>query len=91
MRRHESKHAQETGSARRTAGAATLVDRSAESEFTIQPDGRVHLFGITRPALEVLASLPNQDPGMRTRLKRMLVPGSAPDAVRADEPSEELR
>jgi hypothetical protein len=71
--------------------AAKFVDRSAESEFTIQPDGRVHLFGITRPALEVLACIPNQDVGMRERLKRLLDTASGAGASRADEPQEDTR
>jgi hypothetical protein len=53
------------------------IDLSAESVITIQPDGRVHLFGITRAAVEVLASIPCGDPVMRRRLDRMLGAGKA--------------
>ncbi len=53
------------------------LDLSAESVITIQPDGRVHLFGITRAAVEVLASIPCGDPVMRRRLERMLLAGKA--------------
>jgi hypothetical protein len=37
------------------------VDLSAESTLTIQPDGRIYAFGITRPLVEVLAALPTAD------------------------------
>jgi hypothetical protein len=67
---------------------AKTVDRSAESEFTIQPDGRIHLFGITRPALEVLACIPNQDAGMRERLKRLLYTANDAGSCRAHERQE---
>ncbi len=40
------------------------LDLSAESVITIQPDGRIHLFGITPAAVEVLASIPCADPDM---------------------------
>jgi hypothetical protein len=76
---------------RPSVNAAELVDRSAESEFTIQPDGRVHLFGITRPALEVLACIPNQDAAMRDRLKRLLDSATGAGACRADESQENTR
>ena len=48
------------------------LDLSAESVITIQPDGRIHLFGITPAAVEVLASIPCADPAMSRRLGRML-------------------
>jgi hypothetical protein len=51
------------------------VDLSAESEITIHPDGRIHLFGITRPAVELLVSIPTGDQCMRRRLGRMLDAG----------------
>ena len=79
-----------TGSAH--SPAAEDVDLSAESVITIQPDGRVHLFGITRAAVEVLASIPCGDPVMRRRLGRMLGAGKA---VQQDSPdstsSKEVR
>ena len=66
------------------------IDLSAESVITIQPDGRVHLFGITRAAVEVLASIPCGDPVMRGRLGRMLGAGKAiqqdaPDSTSSQE------
>lgn len=37
-------------------------DRGADfSEITILPDGRVFVFGLTQPLLELLAHLPAQD------------------------------
>ncbi len=81
----------EQPSVRPAIDAAKLVDRSAESEFTIQPDGRVHFFGITRPALEVLACIPNQDAGTRERLKRLLDIATSAGARPADEPQEDTR
>jgi hypothetical protein len=89
MKSQEYEH-EEQAPVRPAVDAARNVDRSAESEFTIQPDGRVHLFGITRPALEVLACIPNQDAGMRERLKRLLETASAA-ACRAEESQEDTR
>jgi hypothetical protein len=66
------------------------VDLSAESVITIQPDGRVHLFGVTRAAVEVLASIPCGDPVTRRRLSRMLgagkaIPQDSPDSASSKE------
>ncbi len=69
------------------APAREDVDLSAESVITIQPDGRVHLFGITRAAVEVLASIPCGDPVMRGRLSRMLGAGKAIQQDSPDSPS----
>jgi hypothetical protein len=73
------------------ADAAKIVDRSAESEFTIQSDGRIHLFGITRPALEVLACIPNQDANMRERLKRLLGYATDSGSRRVEDCQEDTR
>ncbi len=35
-----------------------LVDESAESEITIQPDGRIFAFGITRELVALLETIP---------------------------------
>jgi hypothetical protein len=48
-----------------------LVDESAESEITIQADGRVFAFGITRPLAAVLATLPTSDARMKRLLERI--------------------
>jgi hypothetical protein len=90
MKTHECEH-KEHAPVRPSFDAARNVDRSAESEFTIQPDGRVHLFGITRPALEVLACIPNQDTGMQERLKRLLDTASGAGAFWADDRQEDTR
>jgi hypothetical protein len=47
------------------------VHLSTESTLTIQPDGRIYAFGITRPLVEVLAALPTTDDGAR-RLREIL-------------------
>lgn len=38
-------------------------DDGPVSEVTILPDGRVYLFGLTRPMLDVLATLPVRESG----------------------------
>lgn len=38
-------------------------DEGPVSEVTILPDGRVYLFGLTRPLLDVLAALPVRESG----------------------------
>jgi hypothetical protein len=91
MKIHEYEHKEQAPPVRPAVDAAKTVDRSAESEFTIQPDGRIHLFGITRPALEVLACIPNQDVGMQERLKRLLDIATTAGACRADECREDTR
>ncbi|MBX9581677.1 MAG: hypothetical protein K2X87_15350 [Gemmataceae bacterium] len=40
-------------------------DEGPVSEITILPDGRVYVFGLTRPLVEVLAALPRQESGWR--------------------------
>jgi hypothetical protein len=47
------------------------VDESAESEITIQPDGRVFAFGITKPLAAVLATIPTSDERMKNLLERI--------------------
>ncbi len=44
------------------------IDLSAESTITIQPDGRIYAFGITRPLVELLAAIPTSD----ERTRRLL-------------------
>ena len=51
------------------------IDESAESEITIQPDGRIFAFGITRPVMELLAAIPTSE--ARTR-GRSGLPGRPP-------------
>ena len=50
---------------------AAAVDESAESEITIQPDGRVFAFGITKPLAAVLATIPTSDERMTNLLRRI--------------------
>jgi hypothetical protein len=47
-------------------------DEGPMSEITILPDGRVYLFGLTRPMLEVLTSLPMQETQWHEMLKTMI-------------------
>lgn len=35
------------------------------TEITIQPDGRVYVFGMSRDVLEVISRLPTDDPTLR--------------------------
>lgn len=39
----------------------TSRDETQLTEITIRPDGRVYVFGMSRPVLEVLALLPQHD------------------------------
>jgi hypothetical protein len=45
------------------------IDESDESEITIQPDGRIFAFGITKPLVAVLAAIPTSDERTRRLLK----------------------
>ena len=51
--------------------APGAVDESAESEITIQPDGRIFGFGITRGLASVLASIPTADRRIAHRLRQI--------------------
>jgi hypothetical protein len=53
---------------------AETIDLSAESAITIQPDGRIYAFGITRQLVEVLAAIPTGD----ERIRRLLAAPSGP-------------
>ena len=48
-------------------------DETHVTEITIQPDGRVYVFGLSRPVLELLATLRPDDP----RLTGRMAPGPA--------------
>jgi hypothetical protein len=52
--------------------APEAVDESAESELTIQPDGRVFAFGITGALAAVLATIPTANDRTRRRLDRIV-------------------
>jgi hypothetical protein len=43
-----------------------MKDKSQVTEILIQPDGRVFVFGMSRPVLEVLGSLQPEDPRLKT-------------------------
>jgi hypothetical protein len=45
-------------------------DDSAFTELLIQPDGRVFVFGLSRPVLEVLGTLTTNDRRLRELLGR---------------------
>ncbi|MGO9467425.1 MAG: hypothetical protein ACLQIB_13330 [Isosphaeraceae bacterium] len=67
------------------------VDESAESEITIQADGRVFAFGITGPLAAVLATLPTADERMKRLLERIsklhLTSGSSQSSRAQESPS----
>ncbi len=67
------------------------VDESAESEITIQADGRVFAFGITGPLAAVLATLPTADERMKRLLERIsklhLTSGSSQSSCAKESPS----
>jgi hypothetical protein len=54
----------------KTKSPAT-VDESAESEITIQPDGRVFAFGITKSLATLLRTIPMADNRMKRLLERI--------------------
>ena len=41
------------------------------TEITIQPDGRVYVFGLSLPVLEALARVPAADPKLQRLLARL--------------------
>ena len=45
-----------------------LGDETTITEITIQPDGRIYVFGTSRQVLEVLENLRPDDPRLRLRL-----------------------
>jgi hypothetical protein len=47
-------------------------DDGTLSEITILPDGRIYLFGMTLPLLEVLAALPTRESQWKALLARSL-------------------
>jgi len=49
------------------------------SEITILPDGRVYVFGMTRPLLETLAALPTRDGHPQALLANLLAATSSAD------------
>lgn len=51
------------------------IDMSDESMITIQPDGRIYAFGITRGLIEVLAAIPTGDEKTRRLLALLTGPG----------------
>jgi len=63
------------------------IDMSDESMITIQPDGRIYAFGITRGLVEVLAAIPTGD----ERTRRLLGLLTGPRDIRGvpEAPAEE--
>jgi hypothetical protein len=49
------------------------------SEITILPDGRVYVFGMTLPLLEMLASVPTRDGRPQTLLAQLRAATSSVD------------
>jgi hypothetical protein len=67
--------------------APKVRDEGSVSEITILPDGRVYLFGLTRPLLDVLAALPARESGWQEFHRQVSDRTPAP----ADRPPEEAR
>ena len=49
----------------------SLVNEKNTTELTIAPDGRVFVFGTSRPILEILAALQPTDPKVRRLLEHV--------------------
>jgi hypothetical protein len=69
----------DTGADRRPQVPAGAEDETLVTDITIGPDGRVFVFGTSRPVLEVLEALNPADP----RLRRLLEQVRAIPPVRA--------
>jgi hypothetical protein len=52
-------------------GEPLLGDETTITEITIQPDGRIYVFGTSRQVLEVLENLRPDDLRLRLRLDRV--------------------
>jgi len=61
-------------------------DESPWTEITIQPDGRVYVFGMSRAVLEVIAQLPTDDPTLRILWEQVQQPGQDPEATTSHVP-----
>jgi len=64
-------------------------DDGALSEITILPDGRVYLFGMTLPLLEVLATLPTRESQWKALLARCQPPCESIGWAESSRPTEE--
>ncbi len=51
-------------------------DEEDFSEITIQPDGRVYVFGMTLPLLEVLTTIPVREGGWLALLEQLRAGGA---------------
>jgi hypothetical protein len=63
--------------------AMSADDESMVTEITIQPDGRVYVFGMSRPVLEILGHLEPDNERIRVLLAGV-------DPARADAPVREV-
>jgi hypothetical protein len=59
-----------------------IVDETSITEITIQPDGRVYVFGTSRRALELLQRLRPDDPKIQ-RLLGLVRDLETPEEMRA--------
>jgi hypothetical protein len=61
-------------------------DKSAGdfSEITILPDGRLYVFGLTRPVLELLANMPTQETHWKELAATLSTPTAPADAAGDD-------
>lgn len=67
----------------------TLRDETSISEISITPDGRIFLFGLSRPLLEMCAELDFRAPDLERRLARLPTDDRREWEPRAAQPIEE--
>jgi hypothetical protein len=56
-----------------------IQDETSISEITIAPDGRIFLFGLSRPLLEMCAELNFTSPDLPQRIARLQIDGEPAD------------
>jgi hypothetical protein len=62
------------------------ADETSISEITIQPDGRVYVFGASLPILQILQSLQPNDPRLASILRSAAQPPTQPQEFLLDSP-----
>jgi hypothetical protein len=55
-----------------------LEDETTLTEITLLPDGRVYVFGLSQPVLEILGELQSQDQRVRRLLEQTAINTSEP-------------
>jgi hypothetical protein len=59
-----------------------LEEETTLTEITILPDGRIYVFGLSRPVLEILGELQSQDQRLRRLLEQAAL--NTPDSAAED-------